>query len=1095
MDEEQVKIKKVITTVDDDKSYSIDVDETTTFYEFKKILASAAHLLKNCFRIFHGQQEYTSDYDDNTIVEIFQDLNPIPLRIVSIKDVYEFEDELISVRFNINVPCNEHIGKYKMLYCFSCNKSICMDCFGQNHKNHKVEEKADYLAPAQLLMNRIFANSSIYKADSRLSKYMECVNFRSNLKLNIFDNLRKLINDLEIKFASCLEFFSTSEDETEKNTNENLQLLKKYCVECFIKLKNDINTKGIIIDDEIFLTLYHKLKEIERYKSEYFEENKQKYERLNTLLAPFVQQIEKISDELKITFANYLNQGFYETFRKSIEDNMVDKIQKEQVNDIMFRNLGVPRKSLNRMSMGVVTAYKKTGRNTYISPDKIQNQVKEKNPFQRAIYSPQQQGMASESLLGYNASSQAGKQNYSSYTYSKNEDQKKIGTALSMISENVNEKVEDSHIYGDNSQNHGYETKKVISTTTTTNTNNINNLNINNNVGVDKGIVGRRVEETIKTNVTTSNLTNLNTNVQGMKSILNNNIGTTNMNINSNIATNNMNLNSNIGASNMNINMNMNSLAESNLSNINSNINKTINNVKTVTNVSNVSGIGNYGGIGGTQNIKKETTVYTTNQTSYPTTTTNFIQKEYNAQNLGPSQNINESQAQKNITKTTTTTTTITTNNLNNIAAQNRGINTNLNTNMNAIGMIGTNITNNVDKSLSSQGYQVTKYTTTTTTNQNQIHHGGAQQVSSTSNAMFGGKLVDVLNNEISKNEMEYQEKMKNQNIIQETHTQHLLGNNGTYIQRVVKTETVEYGNPLAPMFLFMYPIFNTNKIVGAVEDESTGKVVVDFSQAFGKDDIQLTEFPQGGAFCNLGKFLYFAGGQETQKGIGKLFLRVSISKNDFKANLVKMPEMKNSHWNHTMIANDNYVFVIGGNNSNKCECFNLKTSKWESMPNLNSEERQRPILEIYKDNLYAFMGYTQYSILDSVERININKLGSSSIKWEKLSISNPDSINLKFFGAGVYNNNGKLYFIGGKVGKGLEEEDYKAEICRYDFDNVRFVSTEICYNGYLNFIENRFHRCNEDTIGNFIELNDGCLATIGVSALLKSEEESKNKN
>ncbi len=43
--DEQIKIKKVITKVDDDKSYSIDVDETTTFYEFKKILASAAHLL------------------------------------------------------------------------------------------------------------------------------------------------------------------------------------------------------------------------------------------------------------------------------------------------------------------------------------------------------------------------------------------------------------------------------------------------------------------------------------------------------------------------------------------------------------------------------------------------------------------------------------------------------------------------------------------------------------------------------------------------------------------------------------------------------------------------------------------------------------------------------------------------------------------------------------------------------------------------------------------------------------------------------------------------------------------------------------------
>ena len=284
MEIEQPTIKKIIATIDNEKSYSIDVDETTTFYEFKKILAAAAHLLKNCFRIYHQQQEYTNDFDDNTIQEMFADLDPIPLRIISNKDINEFEDELISVRFNINVPCQIHAGKYKMLYCFTCNKSICMDCFNAEHKGHSVEEKADYLAPAQLLMNNIFANSALFRADNRLSKYMECVNFRTSLKLNVFDNLRKMINDLEMKFASCLEYFSTSEDQTEKNTNENLELMKKFCIECFIKLKNDINTKGIIIDDEVFLTLYRKLKEIERYKNEYFEENKQKYENLNTLL-------------------------------------------------------------------------------------------------------------------------------------------------------------------------------------------------------------------------------------------------------------------------------------------------------------------------------------------------------------------------------------------------------------------------------------------------------------------------------------------------------------------------------------------------------------------------------------------------------------------------------------------------------------------------------------------------------------------------------------------------------------------------------------------------------------------------------------------
>ena len=342
MEDEITRIKKIITTIDDDKSYSIDVDETICFREFKKILAGAAHLLKNGFRIYHEQQEYTNDYDDNTIQEMFPNLDPIPLRIISNKDVYEFEDELISVRFNINVPCQVHVGKFKMMYCFTCNKSICMDCLGEDHRNHQVVEKADYLAPAQLLMNSIFSNSALYRADSRLSKYMDCVNFRSNLKLNVFDNLRKMINDLEIKFASCLEYFSTCEDETEKNTNENLELLRKFCIECFIKLKNDINTKGIIIDDEIFLTLYRKLKEIEKYKTEIFEENKMKYEKLNTLLAPFTQQVEVISEQLKTTFNTLLNKDIYENFKNEVQENIVEKVQKETVNDFMFRNLGVP---------------------------------------------------------------------------------------------------------------------------------------------------------------------------------------------------------------------------------------------------------------------------------------------------------------------------------------------------------------------------------------------------------------------------------------------------------------------------------------------------------------------------------------------------------------------------------------------------------------------------------------------------------------------------------------------------------------------------------------------------------------------------------
>ena len=907
MEEEQTNIKKIITTIDNEKSYSIDVDETTTFYEFKKILAAAAHLLKNCFRIYHEQQEYTNDYDDNTIQEMFPDLDPIPLRIISNKDVYEFEDELISVRFNINVPCQIHIGKYKMLYCFTCNKSICMDCFNADHKGHSVEEKADYLAPAQLLMNNIFSNSALFRADSRLSKYMECVNFRSNLKLNVFDNLRKMINDLEIKFASCLEYFSTSEDETEKNTNENLELLKKYCIECFIKLKNDINTKGIIIDDEIFLTLYRKLKEIERYKNEYFEENKQKYEKLNTLLAPFIHEVEKISEELKSTFNTLLNKELYENFKNLVQENIVEKVQKETVNDFMFRNLGVPRKSLNRMSLGNLNSYKKKSKD-YVSPNKLV-QKEEKSPFPRANLSAERKENNSGTIFGQGVFSKSkneqGNKN-STLTWNKTEEQNPRVKGLSIIGQNNDISMKDA------TKTTAFE-NRVITTTT-------NNMNMANVSGT---------------------LTN--------------------------------NMNNNI----------------SNFSN------------QEKTGVFRASAEKEYPG---------QTKIYST-------------QSEFQISNLGNFGNmINSSQTQgqnivsKEITKTTTT---------NNITTFTQGFDTNSNSNM------------------------------------------------------FGGKLIEVLSNEIGKKGAEYEIEKGTTN---ESNTAIFETNN--------MTSTVAPDGGVSGMlnkgsFLIMYPIFESNYILGAFADESTGRAEVDFEKAFGEKDIQLKSFPQGGAFCNYEKYLFFTGGQEKQKGVGKIFLRITINaERETKAKMVKMPSMLYPHWNHSMISNGNYIFVIGGYNTNKCEAFNLRTLKWEAMPDLISPERQKATLAIYGDYLYAFMGQTQFNVLDSVERINIKKLGSSN--WENVIYSNPNKVNTKFYGAGVYIVKGQLFFLGGKLGLGDDQSDFKSEIYRFKFDTNEFLNTDICYNGKINFIENEFHHISDDNVGNFISVDNGVLATMPVSSLLQ---------
>lgn len=91
-----------------------------------------------------------------------------------------------------------------------------------------------------------------------------------------------------------------------------------------------------MLEDEIFLPLYLKLEEIEKYKNEYFQENKQKFEKLSSLLSPFTNQILKITDSLRNTLDNYLNQDIYKNFANSTGKYLVEKIEKESLNYLIL---------------------------------------------------------------------------------------------------------------------------------------------------------------------------------------------------------------------------------------------------------------------------------------------------------------------------------------------------------------------------------------------------------------------------------------------------------------------------------------------------------------------------------------------------------------------------------------------------------------------------------------------------------------------------------------------------------------------------------------------------------------------------------------
>lgn len=337
-DEDQVEIKKVIVSLDGiNRNYSFEIDSSITYYSLKKIITAGAHLLKNSFTVFYGEQEYTKEYDDLTIKYLFEEINPIPLHIIKYESkLNELDKELTKKPINSNSFCMIH-EKYELYYCYTCKKSICLDCLIQVHVNHNVEEKGNYLFPAKKIIDRIFANSSIDKQNFNISQYSNCIKYLSNLKFMSFNSIRQLLENLEMKFEKCLNFFSTSLLETEKNINNNLEVLKKFSVENLIQYKQNIKESDIIIKDKAFLAISKKVKDIDKLQKDYFKERLTKYKTLNNLYSSFIVIIDSILNDIEMIISKNLNRDIYENFEKDIEKYTEPKLQDESLKKLIIK--------------------------------------------------------------------------------------------------------------------------------------------------------------------------------------------------------------------------------------------------------------------------------------------------------------------------------------------------------------------------------------------------------------------------------------------------------------------------------------------------------------------------------------------------------------------------------------------------------------------------------------------------------------------------------------------------------------------------------------------------------------------------------------
>ena len=208
-------------------------------------------------------------------------------------------------------------------------------------------------------------------------------------------------------------------------------------------------------------------------------------------------------------------------------------------------------------------------------------------------------------------------------------------------------------------------------------------------------------------------------------------------------------------------------------------------------------------------------------------------------------------------------------------------------------------------------------------------------------------------------------------------------------------------------------PIPGTNQLKLITDDESDECTL---SVTFPKN-IGLSYFLKDCAYCNHDKKLYITGGTMENDNItassNKLFVIDLFQKNIEGKNsfITELHPMTYSKSKHSMIYYEDKLYVVGGENDDTVEKYDIKNNVWEELNPL-IRSRSFPILFIYEGCLYAFLGKDKEDYLIDAERLNLNEENPS---WEIVVFNNPENVDVRIYGCGLYQVDELIYFFGGK--------------------------------------------------------------------------------
>ena len=362
--------------------YTLDFDHNIQMNELKLMIQKAAHLKRNNFRIFSEGKEYTQ-YNSEIFSSFFPNKDLVIFNLELIEDDESSESELL---LQINSPCNIHSDKFLLYYCFTCNTSICNDCFNfGSHKNHIILDKCFYLLPSKYLVEKMFANwSQNPYEDIKISTDLS--QLKNNLNSVLFKELFDMLKKIQDKCNMLIDEYNKVNESSLGNIRNSVRDIKLSCIKALDGLKDDLNIKNMVNNQEIFVEFDKAYKDLAKLQNEKYKKNMENFDELNKKISILVDNLIK---QIYSTIYKTLNEMSKDSQFENIKTQINMKLIKPHEEEEIINKININKKKRNSFNINsnnfvkVIAANVQKKLNSDPSKDKINNiqNIKSINPF------------------------------------------------------------------------------------------------------------------------------------------------------------------------------------------------------------------------------------------------------------------------------------------------------------------------------------------------------------------------------------------------------------------------------------------------------------------------------------------------------------------------------------------------------------------------------------------------------------------------------------------------------------------------------------------------------------------------------------------